>query len=68
MDTPNDTMLRLFNANLEVTVARFGIDLRLFKTLASTEGYLSVGDFVAKYPGADPSLLGDCFAFSLQCG
>ncbi|KAL8667336.1 MAG: hypothetical protein Q9168_007294 [Polycauliona sp. 1 TL-2023] len=63
METPNDTMLRLFNANLEVTVAKVGVDLGLFKALAATDGSLSVDDFVAKTPGADPILLERLFRY-----
>ncbi|KAL8842374.1 MAG: hypothetical protein Q9176_002763 [Flavoplaca citrina] len=63
METPNDTMLRLFNANLEVTVAKVGVDLGLFKALASTEGSLSIDDFVARHPGADPILLERLFRY-----
>ncbi|KAL8770158.1 MAG: hypothetical protein Q9209_004000 [Squamulea sp. 1 TL-2023] len=63
METANDTMLRLFNANLEVTVAKVGVDLGLFKALAATDGSLSVDDFVARQPGADPVLLERLFRY-----
>ncbi|CAL8576554.1 hypothetical protein XPA_002429 [Xanthoria parietina] len=64
METPNDTMLRLFNAGLEVSVAKVGVDLGLFKALAATEGgSLGVEDFVAKQPGADPMLLERLFRY-----
>lgn len=63
METPNDTMLRLFNAGLEVSVAKVGVDLGLFKALAATEGSLGVDDFVAKQPGADPMLLERLFRY-----
>ncbi|KAL8927859.1 MAG: hypothetical protein Q9172_001159 [Xanthocarpia lactea] len=63
METANDTMLRLFNANLEVSVAKVGVDLGLFKALAATDGSLSVDDFVAKQPGADPVLLERLFRY-----
>ncbi|KAI4267628.1 MAG: hypothetical protein L6R38_008170 [Xanthoria sp. 2 TBL-2021] len=63
METPNDTMLRFFNAGLEVSVAKVGVDLGLFKALAATEGSLSVDDFVAKQPGADPILLERLFRY-----
>ncbi|KAL8852077.1 MAG: hypothetical protein Q9221_003007 [Calogaya cf. arnoldii] len=63
METPNDTMLRLFNAGLEISVAKTGVDLGLFKALAATDGSLSVDDFVAKQPGADPAMLERLFRY-----
>ncbi|KAK4111488.1 hypothetical protein N656DRAFT_799320 [Canariomyces notabilis] len=57
METPHDTMLRLFNANLEISVVKSALDLGLFKRLASSPTSLSVND-LASPSGADPQLLG----------
>ena len=62
METANDTMLRLFNANLEVTVVKIGCDLGLFKALAATNGSISVDKFSAQ-TGADPLLLERLFRY-----
>lgn len=56
IETANDTMLRLFNANLEVSVVKIGCDLGLFKALVATDGSISVDQFSAK-TGADSLLL-----------
>lgn len=55
-------MLRLFNAHLEVTVVKIGCDLGLFKTLAATDGSVSVDKFAAQ-TGADPVLLERLFRY-----
>ncbi|MCJ1381158.1 hypothetical protein MMC17_004267 [Xylographa soralifera] len=57
METPNDTMLRLFNASLEVAVVRAGCDLGFFTTLAASEKPLSV-EQLGQPSGADPLLVG----------
>lgn len=62
METPNDTMLRLFNASLEVAVVKVGCDLGLFKALAATKGSLSIDDFSVRH-GADPLLLERLFRY-----
>lgn len=62
METANDTMLRLFNANLEVTVAKVGCDLGLFTALAATNGSISVEDF-AREKGGDVELLERLFRY-----
>lgn len=62
IETPNDTMLRLFNANLEVAVAKAGCDLGLFKALAATNGSISVDKF-ATQTSADPVLLERLFRY-----
>ncbi|KAL8723149.1 MAG: hypothetical protein Q9225_000490 [Loekoesia sp. 1 TL-2023] len=56
IETANDTMLRLFNASLEVSVVKIGCDLGLFKALAATHESISVDDF-SLFTGADPLLL-----------
>lgn len=66
METANDTMLRLFNANLEVTVTKIGCDLGLFKDLAADAASkgdgVSVDEF-AKKSGADPLMLERLFRY-----
>ncbi|KAL8801767.1 MAG: hypothetical protein Q9182_004239 [Xanthomendoza sp. 2 TL-2023] len=63
METPNDTMLRLFNANLEVTVTKIGCDLGLFKQLAADpEASVTVEQF-AKKSGGDPMMLERLFRY-----
>lgn len=48
IETANDNMLRLFNANLEVTVSRVGCDRGLCKPLAAISGSISVEVFPAQ--------------------
>lgn len=55
-ETANDTMLRLFNANLEVSVVKIGCDLGIFKSLSATNDPISVDQFANK-TGADSLLL-----------
>lgn len=55
-ETALDTLLRLYNANLEVTMAKIGCDLGIFKTVAATQDSTSVGDLAAQ-TGANPILL-----------
>ncbi|KAL9599999.1 MAG: hypothetical protein Q9219_003468 [cf. Caloplaca sp. 3 TL-2023] len=56
IETANDTMLRLFNAGLEVSVVKIGCDLGVFKALAAAQDPISVDEFATK-TGADPLLL-----------
>lgn len=62
METANDTMLRFFNASLEVAVVKVGCDLGLFKALAATKGSIGVDDFSTQH-GADPLLLERLFRY-----
>ncbi|KAJ5177092.1 OmtB [Penicillium canariense] len=55
-ETTHDLMLRFFNMQLELTVARIGCDIGLFRILSESEEPLSV-DTVAERTGAAPSLL-----------
>lgn len=55
-ETANDTMLRLFNANLEVSVVKIGCDLGIFRTLVASNDPISVDQFASK-TGADSLLL-----------
>ncbi|KAL1971164.1 hypothetical protein VTN77DRAFT_115 [Rasamsonia byssochlamydoides] len=57
LETPHDTMLRLFNSNLEIAVVRTGCDLGLFKALADSSAPVSVKALAAS-TGADELLLG----------
>lgn len=62
IETANDTMLRLFNASLEVAVVKVGCDLGLFKALAATNSSISIEDFAVQH-GADPLLLERLFRY-----
>ncbi|KAI4133410.1 MAG: hypothetical protein LQ347_002190 [Umbilicaria vellea] len=57
METPNDIMLRLINAHLEVAVVRTGCDLGIFKALVESDTPLSV-EQLSGSSGADPLLIG----------
>ncbi|KAL1974651.1 hypothetical protein VTN31DRAFT_4855 [Thermomyces dupontii] len=55
METPHDTLLRLFNSNLEIAAVRIGCDLGFFKALDASSTPLSVKE-LAK--GHDELLIG----------
>ncbi|KAG8527862.1 uncharacterized protein KY384_006778 [Bacidia gigantensis] len=57
METPHDTMLRLFNTSLEISVVRAGCDLNLFTTLSESQAPISVEKFSTE-KGAEPLLIG----------
>ncbi|KAB5566225.1 O-methyltransferase [Coniochaeta sp. 2T2.1] len=57
METPHDTMLRLLNSNLEITIVKAALDMGIFKRLAESPSPLSV-KILAASSGADPLLLG----------
>ncbi|OAA56177.1 O-methyltransferase [Niveomyces insectorum RCEF 264] len=57
METPNDTMLRLFNGALEVPMIKTGCDIGLFKTLVESQRPLTLAE-IATSTKAEPALLG----------
>jgi len=57
METPNDTMLRLFNGALEVPMIKAGYDIGLFKILVASENSLSLNE-IAEAVNAEPAFLG----------
>ncbi|KAF2420224.1 S-adenosyl-L-methionine-dependent methyltransferase [Tothia fuscella] len=56
-ETPHDTMLRLFNAPLQVAVVKAGIDLGLFNILTQSKTPVAV-EQIAQDKGADPLFIG----------
>ena len=62
METAYDTLLRMFNAHLEITVVKIGSDLGLFKALATTSDSVGI-DKIAAQTGADPSMLERLFRY-----
>lgn len=57
MEMPGDTIHRLGNTALQVSMARVGKDTKLFEILAGSEHPMNCGE-LAKKTGFDPVLLG----------
>ncbi|KAI2627784.1 hypothetical protein GGR54DRAFT_636906 [Hypoxylon sp. NC1633] len=57
METPHDTMLRMFNSAMEISVVKAAFDLNIFKRLSESEAPLSVKALSAPAK-ADPLLVG----------
>ncbi|KAI1372125.1 hypothetical protein F4677DRAFT_274912 [Hypoxylon crocopeplum] len=57
METPHDTMLRMFNSALEISVVKAAFDLNIFKRLSESEYPMSVKALSAP-TNADPLLVG----------
>ena len=58
LETPLDTLSRLYGAQLQPTVARIGVDLGIFDFLAQSDATQSV-EAIAKKTGAAPTLTGE---------
>ena len=58
LEAPSDTLSRLYGLQLIPTVARIGVDLKLFEILAESDKPQDVAT-LAKETGAAPVLLGN---------
>lgn len=57
LETPHDTMLRMFNSALEISVVKSAFDLNIFKRLSESATPLSVDELSAP-TNSDPLLIG----------
>lgn len=58
LETPHDTLQRLFGLHLEITAARIGEDLRLFQMLVDERQPMTTAELATK-TGAAPVLLSE---------